>query len=183
MILINKGYNVNNNERFQTNSDVYSLYTAHKFIPNPAVYENICEDESAVRLQRIFFEMYPEVATVLKTYFEWSANMVDFYPIDPSNMTVVEDDGKEVGLTLFNCFHKYEIFIKPKDKLLETLYSTYNVPQELRVSWAYHKEIPAYGYKCLVQWVCNPLNIPEARMNLSEDEISFYTVFGKGLRG
>lgn len=183
MILINKGYNVNNNERFQTNSDVYSLYTAYKFIPNPAVYENICEDESAVRLQRIFFETYPEIANVLSTYFEWSANMVDFYPIDPLNMTVVEDDGKEVGLTLFNCFHKYEIYIKPKDKLLEALYANYKVPQQVRVSWAYNKEIPAYGYKCLVQWICNPLNIPEVRMKLSEDEISFYTVFGKGLRG
>ncbi len=182
MILVNKGYNRENNERFNTNSDYYSLYTLHRFIPNPAVYENICEDESAVRLQRIFFDTYPEIASILKTYFEWSVNLVDFYPIDPSDMSMVDDDGREVSLTLFNCFHNYNIFIKPKDKVLETLYTTYNIPQSLRVSWAYNKEIPAYGYKCLVQWICNPLNIPEVKMRLSEDETSFYKVYGRGLR-
>lgn len=183
MILVNKGYNVDNNERFSTNSNYYSLYTALKFIPNPAVYENICEDDSAVRLQRLFFDQYPEISRVLKTYFEWSANMQDFYPIDPSNMSVINDDGSEVGLTLFNCFHNYQIFIKPKDKLLEKLYVDYNIPPDLRVSWAYNKEIPAYGYKCLVQWLCNPINIPEVRQRLNEDELSFYRVFGGGLRG
>lgn len=183
MILINKGYNVSNNERFQTNSDVYSLYSEYKFIPNPAVYENICEDESAVRLQSLFFEQYPEIVKVLERFFEWSANMTDFYPIDPTHMSVVDDNGKEFSLTLFDCFHTYDIFLKPKEKMLDVLYEEYNVPQELRVSWAYNKEIPAYGYKCLVQWLCNPLNIPEVRDRLSEDEISFYRVFGRGLRG
>lgn len=183
MILVNKGYNVDNNERFQTNSDYYSLYTASKFIPNPAVYENICEDDSPVRLQRIFFETYPEIARILKTYFEWSANLTDFYPVDPTHMSVIRDDGSEVELTLFNCFHTYNIFMKPKDKLLEKLYEEYNIPPDMRVSWAYNKEIPAYGYKCLIQWLCNPLNIKDVRARLSEDEQSFYTVYGRGLRG
>lgn len=182
MILVNKGYNVNNNERFNTNSDYYSLYTAHKFIPNPAVYENICETESAVRIQKMFFNAYPEIARILKTYFEWSADMTNFYPIDPLNMAVIDDSGAEKELTLFNCFHNYNIFIKPKDKLLEALYIAYNIPPSMRVSWAYNKELPAYGYKCLVQWICNPLNIPEVRTRLTEDELSFYTVYGRGLR-
>lgn len=182
MILVDKGYNRDNNERFSTNSDYYSLYTALKFIPNPAVYENICEDESAVRLQRAFFESYPEISRILQTYFEWSANLTDFYPIDPSNMSIINDDGAETALTLFNCFHSYQIFIKPKDKLLEELYIKYNIPADMRVSWAYHKEIPAYGYKYLVQWICNPLNIPEVRTRLSEDELTFYRVYGRGLR-
>lgn len=183
MILVDKGYNRENNERFNTNSDYYSLYTALKLIPNPAVYENICEDDSPVRLQRLFFESYPEISRLLQTYFEWSANLTDFYPIDPSHMSVITDEGYEYSLTLFNCFHNYEIFIKPKDKLLDELYAKYNIPPHLRVSWAYNKEIPAYGYKCLVQWLCNPLNIPEVRNRLSEDELSFYKVYGRGLRG
>lgn len=183
MILINKGYSVENNERFSTNSDVYSLYSSYQFIPNPAVYENICEDASPVKLQKKFFETYPELCSVLKIYFEWSANMTDFYPIDPTDMSVVDDTGKEFNLTLFNCFHNYEIYIKPKDKMLEELYTKYNVPQEVRVTTLSNKEVPAYGYKRLVQWLCNPLNNPEVKAKLSEDELSFYRVFGRGLRG
>lgn len=182
MILINKGYNRDNNDRFNTNSDYYSLYNSLNYIPNPAVYENICETDSAVRIQKIYFDIYPELANILKTYFEWSANLTDFYELDPSNMSVVRDDGSEISLTLFNCFHNHEIFIKPKDKLMDELYRKYKIPSSLRVSWAHNKEIPAYGYKCLVQWLCNPLNIPEVYNRLTREEIDFYKVYGRGLR-
>lgn len=182
MIIVNKGYNIDDSAQFLTNKDQYSLYTALKFIPNPAVYENICEDEPAVRLQKEFFDTYPEISQVLKSYFEWSVDMNNFYPIDPSSMIIKTDDGTEVNPTLFDCFHKYEVIIKPKDDLLESLYEKYKVPNELKVSWSFNKEIPAYGYKMLVQWLCNPLNIPDVKSRLSEDETSFYRVFGGGLR-
>lgn len=182
MIIINKGYNVNNNERFGTNDKDYSLYTYLNYIPNPAAYENICEDESAVRMQQKFFNDYPEISRILSTYFEWSVDMINFYPINPSDLTIRLDDGTEQSLTLYDCFHMYTIIIKPKESLLEELYDKYNIPSNIRVSWAFNKEIPSYGYKSLVQWLCNPLNIVAVSDRLTEDETSFYKVFGGGLR-
>lgn len=182
MIIVNKGYNINDSEQFLTNKNEYSLYTTMNHIPNPAVYENINEDEPAVRIQQEFFTQFPEIAEVLKTYFEWSVDLNNYYEIDPSNMVVKMDDGTEQRLTLFDCFHLYTIIIKPKEGLLDELYEKYDVPGDLKVSWAYNKEIPAYGYKTLVQWMCNPLNIPVVRNRLTEDETSFYRVFGGGLK-
>lgn len=182
MIIVNKGYNVNDNNLFNTNDKDYSLYTGLNFIPNPAVYENISEDESSVRLQKMFFESYPEIKEILVNYFEWSVDLLNFYPIDPTNLVVKGTDGVEKGLTLFDCFHIYEVIIKPKDELLESLYTTYDVPQNMRVSWSYNKEVPSYSYKYLVQWLCNPLNIKKLADRLSEDEISFYRVWGGGLK-
>lgn len=183
MIIINKGYNLNDSDRFSTNERNYSLYTSLNYIPNPSAYENICEDEAPYRLQRYFFDSYFELRNTLLNYFEWSVDNMNFYPLDPIEMRIQDDDGTDKFLTLYDCFNIYEIIIKPKERLLDELYANYNVPQHVRVSSARNKEIPSYPYKYLMQWFCNPMNNIQVLARLTEDEVSFYTVYGKGLRG